>query len=540
VVLSDNANGYVIADAMIAKPVPAIDLNWTGGSFTGPTTVATITPFTLSRTYNVSIGAAPSDFVIAYFASRDQIFADAVLLGTETITAAADKTVGTHSGTTPSLQFNSPGTYYFFAQLNYTSTLVETSYANNVIEDTTQVTVSGSTLIANGQPGYSQTGSGWTTYTGSGFDNQLSYASAGSGNNTATWQAAGLTAGTYDVQMTWSAYFNRASNATYQVFDGTTLVGTVSVNQQMAPAGGQTVSGVPFQSLGRFIINSGTLKVVLTDNANGLVIADAMFAKVLSAIDLNWTGGSFTGPTTVSTLTPFMLSRTYNVTIGPAPADFVIAYYYSTDQMFAHAVLLGTETITAPADKTVGLHSGNSPSFQFSAPGTYYFFAQLDSTHAFPETSQTDKVIEAPSSVTVSGATLVANGQTGYSQTGTGWTTFTGAGYNNHLSYAPAGSGSNTATWQTGLTAGNYDVQMTWAPYINRATNATYLVYDGTTLVGTVSVNQQTAPTGGQTVNGTPFQSLGHFAINSGTLKVVLSDNANGFVIADTLLAAPL
>ena len=100
----------------------------------------------------------------------------------------------------------------------------------------------------------------------------------GNGNNTATWQTAGLATGVYDVQMTWLAYFNRASNATYQVFDGTTLVGTVSVNQRVAPAGGQTVSGTTFQSLGRFTINSGTLKVVLSDNANGYVNADAMLA----------------------------------------------------------------------------------------------------------------------------------------------------------------------------------------------------------------------------------------------------------------------
>jgi hypothetical protein len=81
---------------------------------------------------------------------------------------------------------------------------------------------------------------------------------------------------------------------------------------------------------------------------------------------------------------------------------------------------------------------------------------------------------------------------------------------------------------------------MTWTAYFTRATNATYLVYDGTTLVGTVSVNQQVAPTGGQTLSGTTFQSLGHFTITSGTLKVVLSDNANGYVIADAMLAEPI
>ena len=93
--------------------------------------------------------------------------------------------------------------------------------------------------------------------------------------------------------------------------------------------------------------------------------------------------------------------------------------------------------------------------------------------------------------------------------------------------------------------AGAYDVQMTWVAGANRATNATYLIYDGSTLVGTVPVNQQAAPSGGQVVpdgNGTniPFQKLGTFTINSGTLTVVLSDNANGIVIADAMLVSTI
>jgi hypothetical protein len=79
---------------------------------------------------------------------------------------------------------------------------------------------------------------------------------------------------------------------------------------------------------------------------------------------------------------------------------------------------------------------------------------------------------------------------------------------------------------------------VTWTTDIKRATNATYKIYDGSTLIATVLVNQQVAPAGGATVNGTPFQSLGTFSIRSGILKVVLSDNANGAVVADALRVA--
>src|SRR5262249_20464001 len=102
---------------------------------------------------------------------------------------------------------------------------------------------------------------------------------------------------------------------------------------------------------------------------------------------------------------------------------------------------------------------------------------------------------------------------------------------------AAAGTGANTASWQlTGLAAGSYDVQMTWNVVANHATNATYSVYDGNTLLGTVTVNQQQAPSG-PTVNGSIFQSLGPFTLSSGTLTVTLSDNANGYVIADAFRA---
>ena len=156
-------------------------------------------------------------------------------------------------------------------------------------------------------------------------------------------------------------------------------MGTVQINQQLTPAEGVTVDGIPFQSLGQFTINSGTLSVVLSDNANGYVIAEAMLVQ------------AYTGP----------------------------------------------------------------------------------------------KVID--------------NGQFGYSETGTGWNSFPDPNaYNGNERYVAAGSGANTATWQaSGLAAGIYDVEMTWTAFSNRATNATYQVFDGTTLLGTVQVNQQLAPTGG-------------------------------------------
>jgi hypothetical protein len=68
----------------------------------------------------------------------------------------------------------------------------------------------------------------------------------------------------------------------------------------------------------------------------------------------------------------------------------------------------------------------------------------------------------------------------------------------------------------------------------NRATNAPFTVQDGTTVLATVRVNQQNAPLD-TTVDGTPWQSLGTYTVQSNTLSVSLSADANNYVIADAV-----
>jgi hypothetical protein len=139
--------------------------------------------------------------------------------------------------------------------------------------------------------------------------------------------------------------------------------------------------------------------------------------------------------------------------------------------------------------------------------------------------------------------TVIDNDTTGFSLTGSFWSpNFAQAGaYGGYERYCASGTGADVATWTfTDVLPDTYSVQAFWFQYSNRATNATYLIYDGTTLVGTVAVNQQNAPTGGFTSAGFVFQPLGSFVINSGTLKVTLSDNANGYVIADAVGYVPV
>jgi len=126
----------------------------------------------------------------------------------------------------------------------------------------------------DGGPSYSDTG-GWTVVSGQGQEGDYRYRAKGTGSSQATWSFTGLTGGAYQVQTTWVPLSTNAKNAPYQVFNGATLLGTVSVNQQKAPS--TTIYGtttIPWQTLGNFTITSSTLNVKLNNNANGNVQAD--------------------------------------------------------------------------------------------------------------------------------------------------------------------------------------------------------------------------------------------------------------------------
>jgi hypothetical protein len=102
------------------------------------------------------------------------------------------------------------------------------------------------------------------------------------------------------------------------------------------------------------------------------------------------------------------------------------------------------------------------------------------------------------------------------------------------MHYIAGGTGANVASWTFTVTPGQYDVSVTWSWLANHATNAPYTVLDGTTPLGTVLVNQQVAPSG-ISDQGVTWQDLGTFTVNSSQLVVQLSDNANGYVIADAV-----
>jgi hypothetical protein len=556
-------NTYIIANAVRIAPVAAsgTDLNWSaaGDGVTGPPTASTQGTFTISRTYTVSGAAAPNSFTIAYYASTspdpNQNLSQAIQLGSETISAASDLAVGNHSGTSPAFQITSNGSYYQFARLNATNDFLESDGSNdtNDLAVSAQATVvSGPIFVVNSQPGYSETGT-WHTETNAGDYGGTDRWALTSGSNTATWQVTGLAAGQYTVQLNWAKYSTDASNAPFTIYDGSTPLQTVLIDQTQSPVG-PSFGGVPFQTIGTVNISSGTLKVVLSNSGtnNIYIIANAVrIAPVApSGTDLNWSapGDGITGPSTASTQGTFTISRTYTVSGAAAPSSFKIAYYASTssdpNQNLNQAIFLGTETISAAGDLSVGNHSGTSPAFQITSNGSYYLFAKLNSANDFLESdgnNDTNDLAVTAQPTAVSGPVFVVNGQPGYSETGTWHTEANANDYGGTDRWALT-SGSNTATWQvTGLVAAQYTVQLNWAAYSTDATNAPFTIYDGSTPLQTVLVDQTKAPVG-TSFGGVPFQKIAVVNISSGTLKVVLSNSGanNTYVIANAVRIAPV
>jgi RHS repeat-associated protein len=97
----------------------------------------------------------------------------------------------------------------------------------------------------------------------------------------------------------------------------------------------------------------------------------------------------------------------------------------------------------------------------------------------------------------------------------------------------PPGIAANTATWTPNVAqGGQYEVYARWTQSANRATNATYTVTHATGS-SAIPVNQQQ---GGGTWN-----PLGTFSLSPGSNhKISLTDQANGFVIADAIRLVPI
>jgi hypothetical protein len=177
---------------------------------------------------------------------------------------------------------------------------------------------------------------------------------------------------------------------------------------------------------------------------------------------------------------------------------------------------------------------------RFSATATYYVIPSPDAwSRKLGAAAQL--LIQDPGPPAPPPIMILNNGDAGYSESGTGWGVETRkqAFRGDHRTH-PAGTGANTATFAfQGLAPGWYDVQVTWDSSPSYASNTPFMVYTGSTQLGSALVDQQVDPLGG-VVESVSWQSLGTFSIQGTSLQVSLSDNANGRVVADGARIVPV
>ncbi|MFY9255342.1 MAG: hypothetical protein WAO83_17960, partial [Fuerstiella sp.] len=387
-------------------------------------------------------------------------------------------------------------------------------------------------IIDNGDSGHTSNG---FINSSAGYKSDQSYTAAGNGSNVSTWTFS-VAPGTYRVSTTWLAYAYRATDAPFTIYDGDTIVGQRDINQKVAPNDFND-DGTAWEDIATVTITGTTLTVKLTNDANSFVVADAIRIEETEPIPPvqiidNGDGGhtsngyqaSSGGYNTdhsyspagngsnVSTWTFSVVPGTYKLS-----ATWLAYAYRATDAPFTiydGDVIVGQKDI----NQKVAPNSFNEEGTAWeniatvTITGTTLTVKLTNDANSFvaADAIRIEKTEEIPP------VQIVDNGDTAH--TANGYIVAAG-GYNTDHSYAGAGSGSSVSTWTFAVTPGRYKVSTTWVEYANRATNAPFTIYDGTTVVGQANVNQKLAPDD-LTDAGKSWENIATVDISGSILKV--------------------
>jgi RHS repeat-associated protein len=422
--------------------------------------------------------------------------------------------------------------------------------------------------VDNGDAAYAEQGSGWLGWSESGaYQGDFRYHAPGAGQDTATWTFQDLDPNaTYQVYATWSAQSNRATDAPYTILDNTTSLGTVRLNQQFAPDNA-TFNGQSWQSLGAYQFSSGTLTVSLSDDVtSGYVVADAIHIVEVPPVTaapavvdnadaayaeqgdgwLGWSeSGAYQGDFRYHAPGNSQDAATWTfAALDPAKQYEVYATWSAQSNRTTDApytILDGTTSLgTVRLNQQIAPDSTTYDGQSWESLGTYQFssgkltVSLSDDVGSGYVVADAIHIVEVPQATGAPG--VVDNADAAYTETGTGWDSRTGADdYLGDSRRHAAGSGDSAADWQfADLPAGNYTVYATWGAAADQATNAPYTIYDGSSEIGTERVNQQVTPAS-EAADGAAWQIVGTYWIGSGRMRVELTDNANGTVVADAI-----
>ncbi len=373
------------------------------------------------------------------------------------------------------------------------------SLYNSAVPDATGAPI----IIDNTDSGFSKVG-GWTTYScvsGVCYGSNYLVTGAGTGSKKATWTFQINAPGKYEVYAHWVSKSDRASNAPYTVKNNTTTLGTVLVDQR--------ANGGQFNLLGTYTLEAGTLQVILTDNANGRVVADATQIVLHVNQAPNGLIDTPTGDVTIN------VGDTVSFTGTGNDSDNNLPLSYSWN--------FGDPAIADSTLEDPGL-------VQFNNEGTFTVTLTVTDSLGLPDPTPAQVTINVVSNILSPFIIIIDNTDSGFSKVGS-WTTYSCTSSNcfgrNYL-VTGAGDGSKKAVWIFQIDVpGEYEVSALWASKSTRAPNAPYTISNNNTTLGTVLVDQR--------VNGGQFNLLGTYMLEAGTLEVVLTNKASGQVVADAV-----
>jgi hypothetical protein len=395
--------------------------------------------------------------------------------------------------------------------------------------------------LDDGDAGFTTAGS-WNTYAGAGFQGDIHRADPGDGSSTATWSFSNLSAGRYQVSVSWPQVSTLATNAPFAVTrqrsDGSPAMEIIPVDETQSP-GDLAADGTNWKTLGTFPVYGSTLNVQLSNLANGIVVADAVRIKQVEEA-------------------PFTRMQTVNAQVTDLfPGTYRLAVRWSTSKPKPQIASTGA---TPPQGPEINIVLDPNAPGDFTADGyawkiignvtlsiptqvlkVFYNYANGVQNGAGESLTRMDRMEYLPC--------IVDDGDA-WTQDGGGiWPTYPYAslGYQGDYRRSEPNSTNVYYLWKfPHLGPGLYRIASTWPYASTLATNAPFVVNHlkatlNTYLSDTIPVNQATTPND-FTDSGVGWKNLGTFAVFNSTdtakspsLTVRLTGPANGAVLADAV-----
>ncbi len=387
-------------------------------------------------------------------------------------------------------------------------------------------------LADDGDLAYSQRGSRWLSRDGhDAFNGDYRYHEPGVGENTVDWEFSGLIPNArYRVLTTWDAHSNRATDAKYTITAATAdprqpLETIAEVNQKAAPAALELDSQW-WADLGVHSSEDGTLTVSLSDDADGLVIADAVRIIPEGSVQ------SLEGVTEIISGRTLPLSAE---TFDPDASVREMAFFRDSD---------GDNLLNPSIDQLLGIDVDGTDGWSLSVAtkrmplGEHAFFAQ--------STTDQGVVDYAAEKITISSAAaIIHQGDLGYAEQGDAWTDgsfMRGRDEDDTYRIVHTPGSTNSATWTfDDLAYGTYQVYTRHIGLPNHGRAVPLNVYAGDTDTGQLklatTVNQAVAPRDFEYA-GVQWSLLGEVTLDANrlTVEAVSEGQTDQWVAADSVL----